>query len=300
MTASARDPDRGADAQLAVGSAANTANATTPVGAADAAGVAAESERQRLLLGALFAARTSDAKELDAALHVDDNAEAGLRAYRANAHASAERALAVTFTTLRVLIGAEDFAQLAREFWHAHPPQRGDLGDWGDALPAWLAAHAALAEWPYLPDCARLDLALHRCERASDAAIEPTTLALLDTHDPGALRLHLLPGVQCITSRWPIVTLHAAHAANADEALFERAREQIQAGVGEAAVVARDGFRGVVHRIGAPGAAFMQAIARAACLSDALTAPGEDFDFAAWLADALRCRWLQRVERCEG
>lgn len=285
MIASPRGPARGEDAQWEVASAADEA---------------AEGERQRVLLGAVSAARSADANELGVALHVAGDAESGLRAYRANAHAAAERALAVTFPTLRVLIGREDFAQLAREFWHAHPPQRGDLGDWGDALPAWLAAHAALAEWPYLADCARLDLALHVCERASDAVIEPASLALLGERAPGALRLHLLPCVQCISSRWPIVTLHAAHAANADAALFERAREQIRAGVGEAAVIARDGFRGVVHGIGAPSAAFMQAVAHDASLSDALTAAGEDFDFAAWLADALRCRWVQRVELWDG
>jgi hypothetical protein len=285
MNASPRDPGRGADAQREVAGTAEEA---------------AESERQRALLGALFAARAVEAEALAAALDGEGDVAAGLRAYRSNAHASAERALAVTFPTLRALIGAEDFAQLAREFWHARPPQRGDLGDWGDALPAWLAAHAALAAWPYLADCARLDLALHRCERARDAAIEAASFALLGEHAPGALRLRLSPGVQCLTSRWPIVTLHAAHAAGADAALFERARAQIEAGEGDAAVVARDGFRAVVHRIGAPGAAFMQAVALDARLSDALTAAGAGFDFAAWLADALRCRWLQRVERCEG
>ena len=116
--------------------------------------------------------------------------------------------------------------------------------------------------------------------------------------------LRLRPGVQCVVSApWPIATLHAAHAAGtaeAGEALFERARARIAAGEGEAALVARDGWRASVRAIGAPTAAFMQVVARDLSLAHALTAAGDDFDFAAWLADALRCQWLLRVEPWRG
>lgn len=284
MSALAHEPARGARAQCA---------------GVETNDEAAEAARQRALLRAVIAPCTANTDGHEPDLDTAGDTASGLRAYRANAHASAERALALACPTLRALVGPDDFTQLAREFWHAHPPQRGDLGDWGDTLPDWLAAHAGLAEWPYLADCARLDLALHRCERAAEASLDAASLALLRDQPPDELRLRLRPGVDCITSRWPISTLHAAHAAGADEGLLERAREHIQAGEGEAAVVARDGFRGVVHRIDAAGAAFMQAIARDASLSRALAVAGTDFDFTAWLADALRCQWLQRVERIE-
>ena len=277
--------------------------------AADLAGAAeaAEAARQRALVGALFAAPGADAP--DAAADADGAAGAavaapGLRAYRANAYASAERALAQACPGLRVLLGAEDFAHLAREFWHAHPPQRGDLGEWGDALPAWLEAHAGLRDWPYLADCARLDLAVRRCERAADATLDAASLALLQDQPPATLRLRLRPGVQCVVSaRWPIETVPAAQAAGtaeAGEALCKRARARIAAGEGEAALVARDGWRASVRAIGAPTAAFMQVVARDLSLAHALTAAGDDFDFAAWLADALRCQWLLRVEPWRG
>jgi len=241
-----------------------------------------EARRQRELLAALGAPRT------------DPAAAPGLRAYRANAHASAERALAAACPTLRSLIGADDFAQLAREFWHAHPPQRGDLGEWGGALPAWLEAHAALAEWPYLADCARLDLAVHRCERAADAAFDAASLALLDRSEPSQLVLHLMPGVQVLASRWPLATIHAAHAGH-DEAMFEAARERVQAGEGEAMVVSREGWRALVQRTEPPSLAFMQALWVRHDLSRALEAAGEHFDFAAWLAESIRCGWLKEV-----
>jgi len=243
---------------------------------------AAEAQRQHELLAALAAPRA------------DAAASPGLQAYRANAHASAERALRSACPTVLALLGGEDFAQLAREFWHAHPPQRGDLGEWGAALPEWLAAHKALVDWPYLADCAWLDLALHHCERAADAVFDAASLALLSSTEPRRLQLRLMPGVQGLASCWPLASIHAAHASN-DEGLFDVARERVQAAQGEAVVVARDGWRGVVHRVDAPGLIFLQALENGADLGRALDAAGDGFDFAAWLADALRCHWLKEV-----
>lgn len=248
----------------------------------------AEARRQRELLAALTAPRA------------DAAASPGLRAYRANAHAAAERALGAAFPTVQALLGSEDFAQLARELWHAHPPQRGDLGEWGDALPAWIAAHAGLAEWPYLADCALLDLALHRCERAADAAFDAASLARLSDTDPTQLQLCLMPGVQALASRWPLASIHAAHAgAGADEAGFALVRERLAQQQGEAVVVARAGGRGAVQPIDAAGWAFIESLRVEANLSQALQAAGEAFDFAAWLGDALRCHWLKEARRLD-
>jgi hypothetical protein len=241
-----------------------------------------EARRQRDLLAALVAPRGAT------------GASPGLQAYRANAHASAERALATACPTIRALLGAEDFAHLAREFWHAHPPQRGDLGEWGSALPEWIAVHSGLADWPYLADCARLDLALHRCERASDATFDAVSLALLSNTEPARLRLRLMPGVQVMESAWPVASLHAAHAGS-DERAFDLVRERLQAGQGEAMVVVREGWRGVVRCLDAPGLAFIQALMRGVDLAQALDAAGDGFDFTAWLADAVRGRWLTEV-----
>lgn len=244
----------------------------------------AEALRQQALLAALAAPRA------------EAGAPPGLRAYRANAHASARRALATACPTLAALLGEEDFAALAREFWHAHPPLRGDLGEWGDALPGWIAGHAGLAAWPYLADCARLDLALHRCERAADAVLVAQSLELLGSADPARLVIGLMPGVAAIASAWPVASIHAAHAPGADEAAFDAARELLRAGVGEAVVVARAGWRGAVQRVPADWAAFMQSLAGGATLAQALDAAGAGLDFAAWLAAALRQHWLERLQ----
>jgi hypothetical protein len=254
-----------------------------------------EAQRQQALVAALL--RGPQAAEPAALGLTEDAGRAaeGLAAYRANAAAVAERALTAAFATLRALLGADDFRQLAREHWRAEPPARGDLGEWGAALPDWIAAHPGLADWPYLADVARLDLALHRCERAADGAFDPASLALLESADPAALRLVPMPGCALVQSAWPIAAIHAAHRADADDAAFDHARAAIDARRAESVLVARSGWRAAVHPLAPADAGFFAALLADADLAAALDAAGEGFDFAAWLARALGNGWVERV-----
>ena len=214
----------------------------------------------------------------------------GLEAYRANAASIAERALAACFPTVQAMVGVANFTHLAREFRAAAPPERGDLGEWGEALPSWLAAHAGLAAWPWLADCARLDLAVHRAERAGDAAFDAASLGLLESTDPAKLHLVLTPGSAVLASTWPIETIHRAHQLEGDaaERAFEAVREAIAARRGERVLVARRGWRAVVHPLDASTAAWTCDVLAGVDLAEALARAGEGFDFAAWLGFAVR------------
>lgn len=252
-----------------------------------------EAQRQQALLTAIGAGAmpTAELRETGA------RAARGLEAYRANAEASAERALAANFPTVRALVGEEDFRHLACEHWHAHPPERGDLGEWGNTLPAWLGSHRGLTAWPWLADSAALDLALHLSECAADAVLDVASLALLESTDPAQLRLQLMPGSALLCSAWPIATIHRAHrlGGEAAEHAFAEVREAIAAQRGEAALVVRRGWRGGVHPLDTPSAAWTQELIDGSDLAAALIRAGESFDFAAWLDTALRESWLKGV-----
>jgi len=255
-----------------------------------------EAQRQRGLIGALGGAGIDGLREHGA------RAARGLEAYRANAEAIAERALAAAFATVRAMVGDDDFRQLARAFWHAHPPQRGDLGEWGDAFPDWLQAHAGMAAWPYLGDCARLDLALHRNERAADAVFDAASLALLESTEPARLQLQLMPGTALLRSRWPIVAIHRAHQldATASEPAFEAVRTALAERAGEDALVVREGWRAAVHWLSDADACWTHSLLAGANLDTALVEAGASFDFAAWLQTAIRYRWLAGVVALRG
>ncbi|MFZ2653118.1 MAG: DNA-binding domain-containing protein [Burkholderiaceae bacterium] len=255
----------------------------------------AEAARQQALLAALSA---PDAGQNVAGLTgPGDRARSGLRIYRANADALAERALRAAFPTLQALLGPQDFEHMAREFRCANPPQRGDIGAWGAGLPDWLRAHAGLAQWPYLGDCAQLDWMLHCCERAADGQLDSASLALLESHDPQQLALVMMPGVAVLASSWPVASVHAAHQG--DGRGFDALRDAIAARnatpCGETVLVARRGWRGVVHTIDSATASWTEEVLRPVSLADALARAGPGFDFKAWLSHALTQEWLQGV-----
>jgi hypothetical protein len=223
----------------------------------------------------------------------------GLAAYRANAGAISERALEAVFPTVRTMLGASDFAHAARSFVRETPPERGDLGEWGAAFPAWLAAQPALAEWPYLGDCAALELARHRCERAADVVADLDSLATLGHADPATLRIRLVPGTAVLSSRWPIATIDAAHRSAEADAVADPGFAAVRAALaerrGEAVLVVREGWRAVVRAIDAPTQAWLVSLLEGADLASALDRAGPSFDVAAWLAAAIEGGWMRDV-----
>ncbi len=190
-------------------------------------------------------------------------AEPGLEVYRNNLRALSAQALAVPFGRVREALGEADFAALAWTFWRTHPPEAGDLGQWGGALAAFLTERAGEASG--LPDMARLAWAEHQAERAADAGLDGDSLALLGTTPPEQLWLVLRPAVALLAQRSGPV------------------------------LVWRDGWRAVSQAISVADAAFMQALLAGVNLSEALvkgSAATADFDFGAWLQAALTKAWL--------
>ncbi len=226
-------------------------------------------------------------------------AERGWQVYAANADAVCARSIAAAFPTVAALVGEEDFARFIRRFRRDHPPARGDLGEWGGALPDWLAACAPLKEWPYLADCARLDWAMHCCERSIDDAFDAASLSHLGDADPAWLQVDFAAGVQLVHSPWPIHLIHVAHRGGGgdggSDAAISAARDAIIERRSECVLVARDGWKAQVTLVDDASAAFTRALLGGRTLAEALDVAPAGFDFARWLADAVRGRWLKGI-----
>ncbi|MDP1901085.1 MAG: DNA-binding domain-containing protein [Rubrivivax sp.] len=250
-----------------------------------------EALRQQMLLRALLA----DARPgvVGGWLRDGEGLARGLAAYRANAGALAERALAAAFPTLQQLLGEESFAALARAFWLRHPPLRGDMGLWGEALPAFVADAESLAEEPYLGDVARLEWAVHRAERAADGGAV-AGLHLLGTDDPEKLWLRLAPGTALVRSPHPVATIWHAHRSQAEDR-FDAVRAAFAAGRGEAALVSRQGWQATVRALADDEARFTEAVLAGRPLAQALLAAGADFAFEPWLVAVLQRQGLAAV-----
>lgn len=221
-------------------------------------------------------------------------AQRGLQAYAAQAGALAERALAAAFPTTAQLVGEAGFAALARAFWRAQPPLSGDVAQWGDALPGFITAAPSLASEPYLADVARLDWAVHQAEQASDTGDAPTGLDLLATADPDRLWLHPAAGTTLVSSGHPVATIWLAHRSTAADR-FAPARQALACGVGEHALVWRQGFRAQVGVLPAVAAGFIRAVLAGQPLGQVLSGADPGFAFDAWLVAALQQGWLASV-----
>ncbi len=248
--------------------------------------LAREAQRQQWLLRAL----RGDSAPPDAAAWLRGSAlqhQLGLRAYQANAAASAERALAAAYPTVQQLLGCEAFSGLAQAHWHDQPPVRGDLAAWGDALPGFIAGAEQLAAEPYLADVARLDWALHQAQQALDDDEPVAGLQLLGSADPAALVLRLRAGHAVLVSPYALYTLWAAHQSSLPQR-FDAARRALAAPRAEAVRVQRQGLQAVATGIDLATARFEQDLLRGRSLAFALTAADPVFALERWLIDTLR------------
>ena len=243
--------------------------------------------QQQALLEALLAWPAESAMQKIATYATDPRAR-GLKAYQANGHALAERALRAAYPVVAQLLGDESFADLARALWHAQPPVRGDIACWGDALGAFVQASVQLQDEPYLADVARAEWALHQCAGAPDQPSDLTTLALLTTHDPAQLCLVLAPGCTVVRSAWPIASILGAHLGASPS--LEEAGAQLRAGLAQDAVVWRAGLRPRVRLTLAGEAGVLQALLAGDSLAQALETPAgaSTLDFGQWLPMAVQ------------
>ena len=211
---------------------------------------------------------------------------ARLAAYRGNVFGNCAHALAAAYPIVRKIVGADFFAATAREYARVHPSTSGDLNEYGDTLPAFLAAFPHTRDLPYLPDVARMEWLAHQAYYAADAAsLDPARLAGLPPERWGALRPVLAPGCALLVSDWPLAriwTVHQDDYASGIDVDLDAGPDRV--------LVHRPRWTAAVQAIGAGDHRFLAAALENARLGDALeAAAAEDsgFDPATALA-----RWV--------
>ena len=134
--------------------------------------------------------------------------------YRNNVAVSLTEALEAAFPVIRKLVGDANFKLLAGNFLRRHPPSSPLMMYYGLEMPAFVADFEPTKSLGYLPDVARLELALRESYHSADATpVDPARLQALDAETLMAARISLAPSVRLIRSRWPI---HAIWRFNMD------------------------------------------------------------------------------------
>lgn len=211
--------------------------------------------------------------------------------YRNNVAVSLTDALQTAFPVIAKLIGEENFKGLAGLFLRKHPPRSPLLMFYGEAMPGFLEGFQPLAHIGYLPDIARLELALRQAYHAADAA--PADPARLQEIAPDRLmdaRLTLAPAVRLIRSRWPI---HAVWRFNMEPGAPKPAM------AAEDVLVSRPDMDPVQTVLPQGGGAFVAALAEGATFGKAVdraTAETAGFDLSVTLATLLAAGALSKIE----
>ncbi|GAB2884327.1 hypothetical protein GCM10027046_11130 [Uliginosibacterium flavum] len=169
---------------------------------------------QRAFAGAILN-HQAEAGLLDFLAGNPEHNAALIAVYRGNAVANTLGALRLAYPVSEQVVGEECFAELARLYWRAHPPQSGDLNEYGEAFAAFITSVEEMTELPWLSDLARLEWAVHQASMtANHLPIGMAALAGLTPAQLAVSRLCLQPALQLIASDWPIASIWLQHQPN--------------------------------------------------------------------------------------
>ena len=125
--------------------------------------------------------------------------------YRNNVAVSLTEALETAFPVIAKLLGAQNFRTLAGVFLRQHPPSSPLMMFYGAEMPGFLENFPPVQSLGYLPDIARLELALRHAYHSEDAQVlDPEVLERIAPDALMDLRVKLAPATQVVRSPWPI------------------------------------------------------------------------------------------------
>lgn len=110
------------------------------------------------------------------------------------------------------LVGEEFFAYAADSFARSFPSRSGNLDDYGAEFPDFLAGFAPAASLPYLPDVARLELAIDRLTVAADPSPLARTVDAIGVDD----RFVLSPACRLLASDFPVLRIWQVNQPDRD------------------------------------------------------------------------------------
>jgi Putative DNA-binding domain len=163
-------------------------------------------ELQKTFADALF----ESAKGIPEEVIVSDAFPASrrLRIYHNNVFTSLTEALRHIYPVVVRLVGESFFAYAAHHYIGQYPSRSGNLHDFGEYLPQFLAELPPATGLPYLPDMARLEWARHQAfHGAEHPPLALERLAAVPTERYGDIKFVLHPSVRLIRSPFPILLI---------------------------------------------------------------------------------------------
>jgi len=133
-----------------------------------------------------------------------------LKVYRSNVIGGITDALIATFPLLKDLVGEEFLRDMARAFVIQNPPQAGCLNMYGAGFDTFIETFPLAKDLQYLPDIARLELAINEAYFApDDESLSAQSLSAILPESLPALHLKLRASARLIESKFPLDKIRA-------------------------------------------------------------------------------------------
>ncbi|MEL6958328.1 MAG: DNA-binding domain-containing protein [Pseudomonadota bacterium] len=199
-----------------------------------------------------------------------DGAQATKRfdVYRNNVAVSLTEALETAFPVIRKLVGDDFFRAMSGVYLRAHPPTSPLMMFYGEEMPAFLEGFGPAQSLPYLPDMARLELALRHSYHAEDST--PVAADALGQIAPDALpnvTFAFAPSLRLVPSRFPLYSIWWANTHGGRNTQNP-----------EPTLVTRPDLDPAVDALAPAGSAVLAALMAGEPLGDALRHGGAGFD----------------------
>ena len=129
-------------------------------------------------------------------------------------HLRLTEALSADFGTLLALLGAEQFAGLARAYIARHPSAHPSIRWFGRELANFCSIERPWCEQDAVADVAAFDWAISLSFDAEDAAaIDESVMGTIPPDLWGEMRFSFHPSIQLVDLRWNVAALRGAHDA---------------------------------------------------------------------------------------
>jgi len=195
--------------------------------------------------------------------------------YRNNVAVGLSDALEAAFPVVRKLVGDDFFRAMAGVYLRKHPPKTPLMMFYGDAMPQFLGRFEPTKKIGYLPDIAKLELAMRHAYHAEDASqLDAQSLGALAPEALMGAKLGIAPATQTITSEYPV---HAIYLANTQA---DSPKPVMQP---QAALITRAGFDPQIHLINAAAATCIEALKKGQSLGQAMATADDTLDLGAVL-----------------
>ena len=138
-----------------------------------------------------------------------------LNVYRNNVNISLRDSLKAIYPVIHRLVGNDFFRVMAQQYIREYPSVSGNLHDFGNQFPDFIANYPPVRDLVYLPDVARLEWAYHAVFHAADvAAFDIGKLQEIEPRDYGRLVFMLNPASALIHSSYPVLQIWQANQIN--------------------------------------------------------------------------------------